>query len=69
LPHTCTHAYKQVRDSDRIAINYCKFWFPIDLAATIPYDLLAMAMGFGKGGLQTTVLAFLKMPRLLKLGR
>ena len=58
-----------VRDSDRIAGNYMKFWFPIDLFATIPYDLLAMAFGMNGGGVQTTVLQFLKTPRLLRLGR
>lgn len=58
-----------VRDSDRIASNYLKFWFWIDLVATIPYDLLARAFGIGSGGIQTTILQFLKTPRLLRLGR
>jgi hypothetical protein len=58
-----------VRDSDRIATNYLKLWFWIDLFATLPYDLLAMAFGMNGGGVQTTVLQFLKTPRLLRLGR
>ncbi|GAX77256.1 hypothetical protein CEUSTIGMA_g4702.t1 [Chlamydomonas eustigma] len=59
-----------IRDTDMIAKNYLSFWFPIDLAATIPYDLLFEAFGFnGSGGTQTTVLALLKLPRLLRLGR
>eukprot|EP00955_Chlamydomonas_euryale_P046479 353436-Chlamydomonas_euryale.AAC.19 len=31
-----------IRDSRLIAKNYMKFWFWVDLAATIPYDLFAL---------------------------
>jgi hypothetical protein len=45
-----------------------RFWFWIDLAATIPYDLLAKLFG-ATGGNSTAILGFLKTPRLLRLGR
>ncbi|KAG1665646.1 hypothetical protein FOA52_011240 [Chlamydomonas sp. UWO 241] len=56
-----------VRDSGKIAKEYCKFWFWIDAAATIPWDLFARAFGIGGGN--TAVLGFLKAPRLLRLGK
>lgn len=63
--------YIQIRDSRLIAKNYMKFWFPIDLIATIPYDLFAMALGVSSDGnsTQTIILQFTKTPRLLRLGR
>ena len=53
-----------------MAREYARFWFLIDLSATIPYDLIAMAfIGNKSGGIGTTILGFLKAPRLLRLFR
>ena len=60
-----------VLDGGRIARNYLKLWFWIDLFATIPYDLLFQLASHGQSSAQGTVtaLAVLKTPRLLRLGR
>lgn len=56
----------------RIAVQYLKNWFFIDLFSGIPFALIGLLMG-GSGDLSNAqslkALRFLKLARLLKLGR
>nr|XP_023678325.1 potassium voltage-gated channel subfamily H member 7 [Paramormyrops kingsleyae] len=55
-----------VSHSGKIAVNYFKGWFLIDMVAAIPFDLLI----FGSGSDETTTLiGLLKTARLLRLVR
>mmetsp|Transcript_24891 Transcript_24891/g.69399 ORF Transcript_24891/g.69399 Transcript_24891/m.69399 type:complete len:684 (+) Transcript_24891:286-2337(+) len=57
-----------IRDSKKIAGNYLKSWFSIDVLASIPFEWVALGLGINVSE-QVTLLAFLKTPRLLRLGR
>ncbi|CAD7696775.1 unnamed protein product [Ostreobium quekettii] len=57
-----------VRDEKKIARRYLRTWFPIDFCATVPVDTIANLLGANSGS-SLTLLAFLKTPRLLRLGR
>ena len=48
-------------DKKVIARAYLKFWFPIDLISTIPFEIFA--------GDNANAIGILKLPRLLRLGR
>lgn len=56
-----------VRDGLKIAKRYCATWFPIDLAASLPLEIIVLWFGVSNNNL--TYLAMLKTPRLLRLGR
>ncbi|GMH39832.1 hypothetical protein BSKO_07736 [Bryopsis sp. KO-2023] len=57
-----------IRDSMKIAKQYFRTWFPIDVVASIPFEFVAVVVGMNGSG-HLTLLAFLKTPRLLRLGR
>jgi CRP-like cAMP-binding protein len=56
-----------VRDGLKIAKRYMATWFPIDLAASLPLEMIVLWFGVANANL--TYLAMLKTPRLLRLGR
>ena len=47
--------------------KYMKEWFPLDLFASFPFELIVIMSGQDAG--QLGVLGALKLPRLLRLGR
>lgn len=55
-----------VSDPARIARNYLRTWFVIDVLASFPFELFALAAG---RKIDLSILALLKLPRLLRLGR
>eukprot|EP00873_Tetraselmis_striata_P036314 jgi/Tetstr1/456578/TSEL_043296.t1 len=57
-----------IRDGKKIASTYLKSWFAIDVLASIPFEYVALMLGINVSE-QVTLLAFLKTPRLLRLGR
>jgi hypothetical protein len=57
-----------ISDGKKIAGNYLKTWFAIDLLASIPFEYVAVMLGIDVSE-RITLLAFLKTPRLLRLGR
>lgn len=61
-----------VTDRKKIAMQYLKFWFWIDLGSTIPFDLvLSVTMGeIGGGALSTLrLIKIFRLARMLKLVR
>ncbi|KAK9824343.1 hypothetical protein WJX72_009567 [[Myrmecia] bisecta] len=56
-----------VLDGKDVATHYLKTWFLMDLMASLPFELLAPLFSESDGHLK--LLAFLKTPRLLRLGR
>lgn len=64
---------KPFRDKAKIATNYLRSWFCVDLASTIPWGQLANALAGGEGSHQTAQMATLtkivKFVRLLRLMR
>ncbi|PNG99481.1 Potassium voltage-gated channel subfamily H member 7, partial [Tetrabaena socialis] len=65
------HQGEMIRDSGAIATNYMKVWFWIDLFGTIPFDSIVLWTGVLSGSSDNTLaaLGFLKVPRMLRLGR
>jgi CRP-like cAMP-binding protein len=63
----------EVFDKTLIKENYLKTWFPIDLMACFPLELIVMLFSDGKneaGNIGATILLrLLKFPRLLRMGR
>jgi len=55
-----------VSDPCRVAVNYMKGWFMVDLLAAIPFELLIM---IGNTDQTTTLIGLLKTARLLRLVR
>lgn len=55
-----------VSDPCRVAVNYMKGWFVVDLLAAIPFELLIM---IGNTDQTTTLIGLLKTARLLRLVR
>jgi len=49
-----------IRDSKKIAGNYLKSWFSIDVLASIPFEWVALGLGINVSE-QVTLLAFLKV--------
>lgn len=58
-----------VTNRAKIAREYLRGWFIIDLVASVPFDLLALASDLSNSNNELAVLSFLKAPRLLRLGR
>ncbi|KAM6951012.1 voltage-gated inwardly rectifying potassium channel KCNH6 [Aplochiton taeniatus] len=60
------HNDEVVTQPSRIAKHYIKGWFPIDLVAAIPFDLLIFGSGSDE---MATLIGLLKTARLLRLVR
>ena len=60
-----------VKDRKKIAINYLKCWFWIDLVASVPFDKIALALSDGDDDASASsalgLLKGLRLPRLLRL--
>ncbi|CAG9460829.1 unnamed protein product [Pedinophyceae sp. YPF-701] len=57
-----------INDQRAVAGHYLSTWFSVDLLASIPFELFAQIIGLNVSS-NVTLLAFLKTPRLLRLGR
>ena len=68
-----THANKLILDRRLIAMNYVRGWFVVDLAASVPFDLIIQAFESSNGSSDnntaaaTSLLKSFKLPRLLRL--
>ncbi|XP_062331405.1 potassium voltage-gated channel subfamily H member 6 [Osmerus eperlanus] len=60
------HNDEVVTRPGRIALHYIKGWFPIDLMAAVPFDLLILGSGSDE---MATLIGLLKTARLLRLVR
>ena len=70
-----------VIDRKEIARNYLKFWFPIDVAGSLPMDLILFFIdlargnssfgggGGGDSGSAVALVKILKIPKMMRLGR
>ena len=58
-----------VKDFHRIAINYLKSWFLLDVAGSFPFDLVVYAALYARNGTSTQNLSGMKLIRSLKLIR
>ena len=70
-----------VVDRKEIARNYLKLWFPIDVAGSLPMDLILFIIdvaqgnvnigggGDGGGGGAVALVKILKIPKMMRLGR
>uniref|UniRef100_A0A668AH63 Potassium voltage-gated channel, subfamily H (eag-related), member 6b n=1 Tax=Myripristis murdjan TaxID=586833 RepID=A0A668AH63_9TELE len=63
------HNDEVVTQPSRIAKHYIKGWFPIDLFAAIPFDLLVFRSGSDEVRTMATLIGLLKTARLLRLVR
>jgi len=59
--------FEMVLEKKLIYRKYLKSWFPLDLFASFPFELIVIISGQDAG--QLGVLGALKLPRLLRLGR
>ena len=57
-----------VRDRKRIAVNYLKFWFWIDLITTIPYDTI-LDLVIQQSFHSTNLIRIVRIFRLIKIVR
>jgi len=59
-----------VTSKRKIARNYLKAWFILDVAGSIPWSFIVMMGLFGGGGTESLqVVKILKVPKLLRLAR
>ncbi|KAK3247489.1 hypothetical protein CYMTET_43014 [Cymbomonas tetramitiformis] len=58
-----------IKDVSVIIQTYLRFWFWIDLAATLPFDALGKMFLPGGGGSQVVAIGLLRSIRLFRLGR
>ncbi|KAF0697072.1 Aste57867_12219 [Aphanomyces stellatus] len=58
-----------VMDPKKVAMNYCRSWFFIDVAGSIPFEVFVKnSSGIERKAVKTT-LKYLKIPRLFRLAR
>jgi hypothetical protein len=56
-------------DRTRVAVNYLKTWFVLDVVSGVPFALLELVMSGGSGDSSLKSAKSLKLLRFLKLGR
>ncbi len=58
-----------IMNQKKIIKNYMKLWFWIDIVASFPFDIIMQLFGKSSDGSNIKLLALLKTPRLLRIGR
>lgn len=60
---------KYVFDRKAIAVEYCKFWFWVDMAATVPFDTIAESMQTHGDISAVRIIRIFRLARLAKIYR